>query len=425
MLDLRYIRDNAEEVSKRLKDKGETGDLTQILELDKQRRSQLQEVEQLKHERKQLSEEVNRLKRAGEDASSVIEKTRNISRTAKELDEAVKTISETLQTELDKLPNLPHASVPVGPNETHNVEVKRWGDLPEFSFKVADHIEIGERLDLFNFEWGSKISGRGFPVYKGAGAKLERSFINFMLDTHTGDHGYTELFPPFVVNRQSAYGTAQLPKLEDDMYHAPLDDLFLIPTAEVPVTNVHRGDILSMDDLPINYCAYSACFRREAGSWGKDTRGFLRLHQFNKVEMVKVVTPETSYDEHEAMLKNACRILELLEIPYRVLELCTGDLTFAAAKCYDIEVWSPAEDKWLEASSCSNFEDFQARRMNLRFRRDAKSKPEFPHTLNGSGLATSRLIVSFLENNQQEDGSVRVPEALQPWFGSEIITRPL
>ncbi len=425
MLDLKYIRDNADEVSKRLKDKGESGDLSQILELDKRRRSQLQEVEQLKHERKVLSEEVNRLKRAGEDASSVIDKTREISKQAKELDEAVKQISDTLQTELDKLPNLPHASVPIGPNETHNVEVKRWGDIPEFDFKVADHIEIGDRLDLFNFEWGSKISGRGFPVYKGAGAKLERAFINFMLDTHTKDHGYTELFPPFVVNRQSAYGTAQLPKLEDDMYHAALDDLFLIPTAEVPVTNIHRGDILAMDDLPINYCAYSACFRREAGSWGKDTRGFLRLHQFNKVEMVKVVTPETSYDEHEAMLKNATRILELLEVPYRVLELCSGDLTFAAAKCYDIEVWSPAEQKWLEASSCSNFEDFQARRMNLRFRRDAKSKPEFPHTLNGSGLATSRLIVSFLENNQQEDGSVRVPKALQSYFGSDRITRPL
>jgi seryl-tRNA synthetase len=302
--------------------------------------------------------------------------------------------------------------------------VERRGEIPKRDFEILDHIQLGERLDILDFKRGGKISGSGFPVYKGLGARLERALINYMLDVHIDRHGYTELFPPFVANRESMYGTGQLPKLENDMYYAEKDDLYLIPTAEVPVTNMHRDEMLNFEKLPIKYTAYSACFRREAGSYGKDTRGFLRVHQFNKVEMVNFVKPEDSYQMHENMLKEATEILEALHIPYRILLLCSGDLSFAAAKCYDIETWSPAENKWLEASSVSNFEDFQARRANIRFKRDKNSKPEFAHTLNGSGLATSRLMVSLLENYQTNEGTVRIPQALQPYMGGvEIIKR--
>lgn len=423
MLDLKFIREHPDLVKKGIRNKGEMGDVDKILELDARRRAILQKVESLKHKRNDLSKQVSQLKKEGKPADEIIARTRSIGQEIKDLDEELKDIQDALQAELDRIPNLPHSTVPIGKSAEDNVVVRAWGKMPEFDFKISNHLEIAERLDILDFQRGSKISGRGFPVYKGKGAQLERALINFMLDTHINDHSYREVFPPFLVNRESMYGTGQLPKLEDDMYYVERDDLFLIPTAEVPVTNLHRDEILNMEQLPVKYCAYTACFRREAGSWGKDTRGFLRVHQFNKVELVKIVTPETSYEELELLLKDACRILEMLGVPYRVVELCSGDLSFAAAKCYDIEVWSPAEKRWLEASSCSNFEDFQARRMNLRFRRSSGSRPEYPHTLNGSGLATSRLMVALLENYQTDEGSVMVPVPLRRYTGFSIIKR--
>ncbi len=423
MLDLKFIREHPEDVKKGIRNKGEMGDVDAILELDGERRRLLQHVEKLKHERNRLSQEVSRLKKQGQDAHAIIEQTRQISQEIKQVDDQLKRVEHRLAEALDRIPNLPHSSVPIGKDPSDNVVIKAWGKIPEFDFTIADHLEIGERLDIIDFPRGGKISGRGFPVYKGQGARLERALINFMLDVHTRQHGYKEIFPPFMVNAASMRGTGQLPKMAEDMYLVEKDELFLIPTAEVPVTNLHRDEILSGHDLPIKYCAYSACFRREAGSWGKETRGFLRLHQFNKVELVKMVLPEESYRELESLLLDASRILELLGLPYRVLELCTGDLSFAAAKCYDIEVWSPAEKKWLEVSSCSNFEAFQARRMNLRFRRAAGSKPEFVHTLNGSGVATPRLMVALLECYQQEDGSVLIPEPLREYTGFNAIKR--
>jgi seryl-tRNA synthetase len=425
MLDLRFIRENPDLVKKGLKDKGDTGDIAKILNLDSQRRDLLQKVEQLKHDRNVLSQEVSKLKKGGEDATEIIEKTRSSSQEIKQLDEKLNAFQAELDAELDRIPNIPHESVPIGKNSDQNVVIKAWGKIPEFDFEISDHMEIGERLDIFDFPRGSKIGGRGFPVYKGSGARLERMMINFMLDLHTGEHGYREMLPPFVANRSSMRGTGQLPKLEEDMYLCEKDDLFLIPTAEVPITNLHRDEVLGIDQLPLKYCAYSACFRREAGSWGKETRGFLRLHQFNKVELVKYTLPEESYNELEILLEEACRVLELLGLPYRVLELCSGDLSFAAAKCYDIEVWSPAEKRWLEVTSCSNYEDFQARRMNIRFRRSSTTKPEYVHTLNGSGIATPRLLVALLEVYQNEDGSVNIPEPLRKYIGYNTIKREL
>ena len=423
MLDLKFIRENPALVKEGIKNKGEMGDVDAILHLDEKRREIIQKVEALKHERNDLSQQVSILKKQKKSVEAVIQRTRDISQSIKEQDEELKNLEISLKNKLDWLPNLPHSSVPLGKDSNGNVVIRAWGKIPEFDFEISNHLEIAERLDILDFPRGSKISGRGFPVYKGKGAKLERALINFMLDTQSNEHGYKEVFPPFLVNRDSMYGTGQLPKLQEDMYFCELDDLFLIPTAEVPVTNLHRDEILSLEKLPLKYCSYTACFRREAGSWGKDTRGFLRVHQFNKVELVKIVPPENSYQELESLLKDACRILELLGIPYRVVELCTGDLSFSAAKCYDVEVWSPAEKRWLEASSCSNFEDFQARRMNLRFRRGATAKPEFPHTLNGSGMATSRLIVALLETYQTDEGSVMVPDVLQHYTGFNLIKR--
>lgn len=421
MLDIKWIRENPEAAKEGIKNKRAKGDVDRILELDDKRRELLQKAETLKADRNRFSKEVNTLKREGKNADELIAKTRDIGAQIKELDETLKDITSELGDQMDRLPNMPHTSVPIGLSEEENVEIKTWGDIPTFNFKLRDHMELGEMHQLFDFPRGSKISGRGFPVYTGAGARLERAMINFMLDLHSEQHGFRETFPPFLVNRASMRGTGQLPKMEDDMYHAGKDDLFLIPTAEVPVTNLHRDEMLNFETLPIKYCGYTACFRREAGSWGKDTRGFLRLHQFNKVELVKFVDPKTSYDELESLLKDACKVLELLNVPYRVIELCSGDLSFAAAKCYDIEVWSPAENTWLEASSCSNFEDFQARRMNIRFKRETGAKPEFVHTLNGSGLATPRLLVALLENNQQEDGSIKIPEKLQKYTGFDVL----
>jgi seryl-tRNA synthetase len=416
MIDLKYIRENSEKVKAGIASKGDMGNVDRLLELDEQRRKLIFEVEELKKVRNDNSKMVARFKKEGKDAASLIEKTKEFSAKIKDMDSRIAEIEKDIFREQSFLPNIPHESVPIGKNELDNVEIRRWGEKRDFDFKVKSHLELGEELDILDFKRGGKISGSGFPVYKGLGARLERALINFMLDIHIDKQGYTEIFPPFVANRESMFGTAQLPKMEEDMYYAEKDDLFLIPTAEVPVTNMHRDEMLSEDELPIKYTAYSACFRREAGSYGKDTRGFLRVHQFNKVEMVNFVKPEDSYERLENLLKEATDILELLEIPYRILMLCSGDLSFAAAKCYDIETWSPAEDKWLEASSVSNFEDFQARRANIRFRRAKGAKPEFVHTLNGSGLATSRLMVSLLEKYQTAQGTVIVPEALRPYM---------
>ncbi len=417
MLDIKFIRDNTELVKKGVLLKGEKCDVDRLLELDSQRRQFIYDVEQLKKERNDNSKKVADLKKEKKDAADLIERTKQISSEIKDLDEKLGELQIEIKYEMDRIPNMPHPSTPEGKESEDNVEVKTWGKIPKFDFEIMDHLALGERLDILDFKRGGKVAGSGFPVYKGMGAGLERALINFMLDLHIREHGYTEVFPPFLANRISMYGTGQLPKLEEDMYLADKDDLFLIPTAEVPLTNLHRDEILPVEKIPLKYVAYSACFRREAGSYGKETRGFLRVHQFNKVELVNFTLPEDSYEAHERILKEATKILELLEIPYRVLALSTGDLSFAAAKCYDIETWSPAENKWLEASSISNFEDFQARRANIRFKRNREKSPQFVHTLNGSGLATSRLMVSLMEINQTDEGTIVIPKVLQPYLG--------
>jgi seryl-tRNA synthetase len=424
MLDLKYIRENPELVKQGIINKNEKSRIDEILELDRQRREMILSTDELKTRRNQASQQVAQLKKSGGDASAIITEMKTVSDNIAENDGKLNEIEKQLQDILMYIPNLPHSSVPVGKTAEENVEVRQW--LPEgFSFKqeekAVDHIELGKKLKILDFERGAKISGSGFPLYTGKGATLERALINFMLDYHLQHHGYKEIFPPFLVNRASMKGTGQLPKMEDDMYFIDKDDLFPIPTAEVPITNIYRDEILNEKELPIKFVGYSACFRREAGSYGKESKGFLRVHQFNKVEMVKFVKPETSYDELEALVKDAEDILHALNVPYRILMLCSGDLSFSAAKCYDIETWSPAENKWLEASSCSNFENFQARRANIRYRREDTKKPEFVHTLNGSGLATSRLMVSILENNQTPEGKIVVPKVLQKYTGFEII----
>lgn len=426
MLDLKFIRENPELVRQGLLNKNEKNRVDEILDLDKQRREIISISEELKSKRNQVSALIPQLKKSGKDITELLAEMKEVSDKITELDSQLKEIETELEKILLYIPNLPHSSVPIGKSAEDNLEVRRW--LPEeFSFefengfKPLDHIELGKKLNILDFERGAKISGSGFPVYKGKGATLERALINFMLDYHLEKHGYTEIFPPFLVNRDSMKGTGQLPKMEEDMYYIDKDGLFPIPTAEVPITNLFRNEILSEKELPIKYVGYSACFRREAGSYGKESKGFLRVHQFNKVEMVKFVKPETSYDELELLLKDAEDILQELKIPYRVLMLCSGDLSFAAAKCYDIETWSPAENRWLEASSCSNFEDFQARRASIRFRNEQTKKTEFVHTLNGSGLATSRLMVSLLENYQTPEGKVIVPKVLQRYTGFNII----
>jgi len=424
MLDLKFIRENPELVKEAITLKNEKGDVDKLLQLDHNRRQIIMRVESLKKDRNDNSKLVAEYKKEGKDAGQVIEKTRDISDEIKKLDDDLAVIESEIKEHLDRIPNLPHASAPRGASSDDNVEVKKWGEIPSFDFNVKDHISLGDDLDILDFKRGGKVTGSGFPVYKNSGARLERALINFMIDLHVYEHGYREIFPPFLVNRESMYGTGQLPKLEEDMYLAEKDDLFLIPTAEVPVTNLHRNEMLADDNLPLKYVAYSACFRREAGSYGKETRGFLRVHQFNKVELVNFTRPEDSYATHEEMLDQATKVLRLLEIPYRVISLATGDLSFAAAKCYDIETWSPAEKKWLEASSVSNYEDFQARRANIRFRREKGKAPEFVHTLNGSGLATSRLMVSLLENYQTDENTIIIPEVLRPYMrGMDVIKR--
>ncbi len=424
MLDIKFIRENTDLVRQGIVNKNEKDTVDQILSADKQRRTLLTKVEELKAKRNKVSQEVGRLKKAGENADIIVAEMKKVSDEIKSIDDNIRSVENELNELLLWVPNLPHSSVPVGKDAIDNKEVKQW--MPdEFSFEnegpILDHVELGKKLNILDFERGAKISGSGFPLYLGKGARLERALINFMVDYHLDKHGYTEVIPPLLVNRDSMKGTGQIPKLEEDMYFCEKDDLFTIPTAEVPITNIHRNEILNERDLPINYTGYTPCFRREAGSYGKESKGFLRVHQFNKVEMVKFVKPENSYDELNNLVNDVEDILKELKIPYRILELCTGDLSFAAAKCFDIETWSPAEKKWLEASSCSNFENFQARRASIRFRKDEDKKLDFVHTLNGSGLATSRLMVSILENYQTPEGKIIVPKVLQSYTGFAII----
>ncbi len=418
MLDIQIIRENPELVKRGIQNKNVQIDFKAILKLDQERRDVIAEVEVLKHERNVISKDVATRKKKGEDASDLINKTREIGQRIRSLDEQQREVEAQLNELLLQVPNLPHASTPVGVDASENPVVKEWGDRYEPDFKLLTHLELGESLHLFDFPRGTKIAGPGFPLYTGKGARLERALINFMLDFHIDKHAYTEVLPPVVSNARSMTTTGQLPKFEDDMYKIPQDDLYLIPTAEVPVTNIHQGEIIPEENLPIRYCAYSSCFRREAGSYGKDTRGFLRLHQFNKVELVKFTHPDNSYDELEKLRRDAEDILEALGLEYRVIELVTGDLSFAAAKCYDLELWAPGEARWLEVSSCSNFEDFQARRGAIRYKSQSGGKVQLLHTLNGSGVATPRLLVALLETYQQKDGSVLLPEILAPYMGS-------
>lgn len=420
MLDLHFIREHPDQVQKALRDRGDKTDLDQLLTLDKKRRSIIQEADALKAERNRVSDEIAQWKKAGKDVLDKINAMREVSEKIKALDDSLREIEKEIYSILIRIPNIPHPSVPVGDASANRV-IREWGEKPSFDFTPKPHWDIGSSLGIIDFDRASLLSGSNFVVFKGSGAKLVRGLINFMLDLHVNKHGYTEVWVPAVVKREMMFGTGQLPKLEEDMYSLEKDDLFLIPTAEVPVTNLHREEILDGDALPIYYTAYTPCFRREAGSYGADTRGLIRVHQFDKVEMVKFVLPETSYEELERLLQNAEEVLQLLEIPYRVVCLATGDLSFSAAKCYDIETWAPGVGRWLEVSSCSNFEDFQARRMNVRFRRKKGEKPEFVHTLNGSGLALPRTLIALLENFQTDEGTVVIPEALRPYVGASIL----
>lgn len=416
MLDLAFIRENPEKVKKAVADKGEKADIDAILNLDERRRDILKESEALRAERNEVSKEISVLKKRGEDAQDLIVKMRAVGERIKALEGELSGVEEKLEKALLWVPNIPAPDVPVGADESANVEVKSWGEPPAFAFKPLPHWELAERLRLTDFPRAAKLAGSGFALFTGVGARLQRALISFMLDMHTREHAYFEVLPPFLASRECMVGTGQLPKLEEDMYRTSEDDLFLIPTAEVPLTNFHRDEELSLVDLPVYLTAYTACFRREAGSYGRDTRGLIRVHQFDKVEMVKFVEPKKSYDELESLLGNAEDVLQALGLPYRVLTLSTGDLSFAAAKCYDIEVYSGGVRRWLEVSSCSNFEDFQARRANIRYR-DEGGRLAYVHTLNGSGVALPRTVIAILENYQNADGSVTVPDVLRPYLG--------
>ncbi|MFZ5434019.1 MAG: serine--tRNA ligase [Calditrichota bacterium] len=422
MLDIQQIRDNPERVRELLSRKGEHAGIEELLQLDSQRRSLIERADGMKARRNAISKEIAQKSKHKQNCDDLKDESRGIGEEIARSDERLRDVESQLNEMLLRLPNAPHENVPVGKSAEENIVIREWGQSATFDFVAKDHLAIAESLGILDFPRGTKITGSGFPVYKAAGAVFERALINFMLDKHRESGKYVEISTPFVVNRASLLGTGQLPKFEDDLYRCDVDDLFLIPTAEVPITNYHRDELLLEKDLPIYYCGYSPCFRREAGSYGKETRGFLRVHQFDKVEMVKFVVPETSYDELESLVHDATSLLEALELRYRVIELCTGDLSFSAAKCYDIEVWAPVEQRWLEVSSCSNFEAFQARRANIRFRRTDTGKPEFVHTLNGSGLATPRILVALLETYQQDDGSFQVPPALKKYTGFGLIT---
>ena len=422
MLDVKRIRQDFDGVKEAVERRGK-GDfgLENVRKYDTERREILAEVEQLKNRQNTASREVPKLKKAGEDTTALFRELKELSNRIKELDEKVSEAEENLHNALLGVPNTPNKEVPDGLDDSDNVEIRKWNEPTQFDFEPKAHWDIGENLDILDFDRASKLSGARFTVYKGLGARLERAIINFMLNLHTEDQNYVEILPPFMVNAAAMTGTGQLPKFAEDMYHVEGVDEYLIPTAEVPVTNLRADEILSGDELPVYYTAYTPCFRKEAGSAGRDTRGLIRQHQFNKVEMVKLVAPETSYDELEKLTLDAEEVLKRLEIPYHVVRLSAGDLGFSSAMTYDIEVWMPSYGKYVEISSCSNFEDYQARRANIRFKRDRDTKPEFVHTLNGSGLAVGRTVAAILENYQQEDGSVVVPEVLRPYMGVDVI----
>ncbi|EUJ45689.1 serine--tRNA ligase [Listeria riparia] len=426
MLDVKVLREDFEGVKKKLSHRGEDlGEFEKFGELDKRRRTLIIEVETLKSQRNEVSQEIAQLKREKQNADAKIEEMRVVGDRIKTFDIELNEIDEKLRNILLAIPNIPHESTPIGETEDDNVEVRKWGEVRTFDFEPKAHWDLGTDLGILDFENAAKVAGSRFVFYKKLGARLERALINFMMDLHAMEHGYDEMLPPYMVNRDSMTGTGQLPKFEEDAFLIEKEDYFLIPTAEVPVTNYHRDQIMSADDLPQKYTAYSACFRSEAGSAGRDTRGLIRQHQFNKVEMVQFVKPEDSYAALEALTDNAEDVLRRLELPYRVLSMCTADLGFTAAKKYDIEVWIPSGDSYREISSCSNFEAFQARRANIRFRREPGAKPEFVHTLNGSGLAIGRTVAAILENYQLEDGSVAIPKVLQGYMGGvEVITAP-
>ncbi|EAC7318899.1 serine--tRNA ligase [Listeria monocytogenes] len=418
MLDVKLLRNNFDEVKQKLQNRGEDlGEFEKFGELDKRRRTLIVETEALKSQRNEVSQEIAKLKREKQDADAKIEEMRVVGDRIKTLDIELREIDEKLDMILMSIPNIPHESTPVGESEDDNVEIRKWGEVREFDFKPKAHWDLGTDLDILDFENAAKVTGSRFVFYKKLGARLERALINFMMDLHSNEHGYEEMLPPYMVNRASMTGTGQLPKFEEDAFLIEAEDYFLIPTAEVPVTNYHREDILKAEDLPRKYTAFSACFRSEAGSAGRDTRGLIRQHQFNKVELVQFVKPEDSYAALEKLTGNAEEVLRRLELPYRVLSMCTADLGFTAAKKYDLEVWIPSYNSYREISSCSNFESFQARRANIRFRREPGSKPEYVHTLNGSGLALGRTVAAILENYQDADGSVRIPKVLQGYMG--------
>ncbi len=422
MLDIKKIRENHDEIKKAVESRGQ-GDFgfEKVMALDTERRELLGEMESMKYEQNTKSKEIPKLKKEGKDTTDLMSEMKSLSEAVKEKSVLVDEVEARLKDVLLGIPNTPNPKVPIGKDDSDNVEIRKHGDPGQTGFEEKAHWDIGTDLGILDFERAAKIAGARFSVYKGLGARLERSVINFMLNLHTEQHGYSEILPPFMVNRDAMTGTGQLPKFEEDMFHVPAKDMFLIPTAEVPLTNLLRDEIVNGDELPILYTAYTPCFRKEAGSAGRDTRGLIRVHQFNKVELVKFTKPEDSYDELESLLAAAEKVLKILEIPYRVVMLASGDLGFSAAMTYDIEVWMPSYGRYVEISSCSNFEDYQARRAGIRFRRGPKEKPEFVHTLNGSGLAVGRTVAAILENYQQADGSVRVPEALVPYMGvSEI-----
>ncbi len=421
MLDIKILRQNPDKIREALKNRCNDLDISPAIELDKQRRELLTDVEQKKSKQNEITKKVPAMKKAGENTDELFKEMKELSSEIKADDEKVREIDEKLREFMLRIPNIPNPSCPIGKDDTENKEIRKWGTPRTFDFESKAHWDIGTDLDILDFERGTKIAGTRFTVYKGLGARLERSVIQYFLNTHTEESGYTEIFPPYMVNRASMTGTGQLPKFEEDAYNIKNNDFFMIPTAEVPVTNLHRDEILDGNILPIKYCAYSACFRAEAGSAGRDTRGLIRQHQFNKVELVKFVKPENSYDELEKLTNDAEKLLQGLGIPYRVVCLSTGDLGFSSAKTYDIEVWMPSYGRYVEISSCSNFEDYQARRANIRYKESAKDKAQFVHTLNGSGLAVGRTVAAILENFQNADGTVTVPEKLVPYMGTDII----
>jgi len=422
MLDIKFVRDNMNTLKEALTKRNSDLSLKGFLQNEEKRRAIIKDVEELRSQRNTVSEEIGRLKKEKKDASALITEMKNVADRIKALDDDLKALEEEITSQLLIIPNIPHASVPTGKNETENVEVRSWGTPGEFDFTPLNHWDVAENLDIIDFDRGAKIAGARFSLMKGAGARLERALMNFMLDLNTSK-GYREVFPPILVNRDSMTGTGQLPKFEMDLFKTADPEYYLIPTAEVPVTNIHRDEILNDIDLPVYYTAYTPCFRREAGSYGKDTRGLIRQHQFNKVELVKFVRPEDSYDELEKLTADAEEILQKLELPYRVVSLCTGDIGFSSAKTYDLEVWLPGQQKYREISSCSNFEDFQARRAKIRFKREGQKGTEFVHTLNGSGLAIGRTLVAILENYQQKDGSVIIPGVLRQYMGTDVLRK--